>query len=132
MTAELFLLGGFGYGICELVWRGYTHISMVLAGGICFCVIYEGEKKFGELSLLLRCVASGVFITSVELVFGSIVNVILGLGVWDYSTQPFNFYGQICLGFSLLWMALSLPVIILCGVVRRNMRKCDKKYMLNL
>ncbi len=118
---QLFLLGGFGYGLCEILWRGYTHISMVILGGICFLVIFQCDKRFYPLSASLRCVVSGVFITSMELVCGCVVNVVMGLDVWDYSDMAYNFYGQICLGFSLLWILLSLPVIKLCGYMRRNM-----------
>ena len=42
-------------------------------------------------------------VSAVELAFGLVFNVRLGMNVWDYSTVPFNFMGQICLRFSLIW-----------------------------
>ena len=36
----MFLFGGFGYGLIEILWRGRTHWSMVLCGGLCFLVMY--------------------------------------------------------------------------------------------
>ena len=116
----LFLLGGFSYGLCELMWRGYTHYSMVILGGVCFSVIYMADKKFFSLSFGLRCFFSGLFITSMELVCGCIVNMIFKMGVWDYSLMPFNLFGQICVNFSLLWIILSAPVLALCTVLRKR------------
>lgn len=37
----LFLFGGAGYGLIELIWRGHTHPSMVVTGGICFVILYS-------------------------------------------------------------------------------------------
>ena len=116
----VFLLGGFGYGLCELLWRGYTHISMFLLGGICFSVIFVADIKFCSLPFFMRCLFSGLFITSMELVCGCIVNIILKLNVWDYSVMPVNLYGQICLSFSFLWVILSAPILAFCPVLRRR------------
>ena len=30
----LFSIGAMGYGLIEILWRGYTHWSMLTAGGI--------------------------------------------------------------------------------------------------
>ena len=115
----LFLFGGTAYGLCELLWRGYTHYSMVILGGICFAVIFSADKKFCDISFALRCFVAGIFITSMELVCGCIVNVIFKLGVWDYSLMPLNFMGQICLNFSLMWIVLSAGVLPICRVLRK-------------
>ena len=37
-----------------------------------------------------------IIITAVEFTSGLILNVWLGLGIWDYSNMPFNILGQIC------------------------------------
>ena len=44
----------------------------------------------------------------------SVVNLLLGWGVWDYTNRPFNLLGQICLLFSGLWTLLSLPAMYIC------------------
>ena len=51
--------------------------------------------------------------STAELVAGLILNVWLGLGIWDYSTMPLNFMGQICLPFCLLWVLLSVVAVVL-------------------
>lgn len=59
-----------------------------------------------------------IIITAVEFTSGLILNVWLGLGIWDYSNMPFNILGQICLPFTLLWYVLSAPAIILDDYLR--------------
>ena len=92
----LFLVGGFAYGGIEIMSRGYSHISMFVAGGICFILIgLINETKSYEIALIKQMVISAAIITAVELVTGLVVNVWLGLKVWDYSNRPLNFMGQI-------------------------------------
>ena len=54
-------------------------------------------------------------ISAIELGFGLLFNVRLGMNVWDYSAVPLNFMGQVCLPFALLW---GLFGIIMWGVVK--------------
>ncbi len=113
-----FLTGAMAYFLIELLYRGYSHITMFFAGGTCFFLIYMCEKQTRGVNLFVRCISYSLIITSVELVFGVIFNIILGFGIWDYSDQPFNILGQVCPGFVLIWMALSFPAIFLCKKIR--------------
>lgn len=61
----------------------------------------------------MQGVIGACFITAMELVSGLILNVWLGLGIWDYSAIPLNFMGQICLPFSILWVLLSVVAVVL-------------------
>lgn len=109
----IFFIGGICYGLLEVVYRGHTHPSMVVAGGICFTVIVLLDNMLRDrVNILLLALLGGVVITCVELVFGLIFNVWFKMGVWDYSSAPLNLYGQVCLPFSLLWVAVSLFAII--------------------
>jgi uncharacterized membrane protein len=49
--------------------------------------------------------------------------------VWDYRALPFNFMGQICLRFSLLWIPVSLLAIFLYNGAQELLerRETDKK-----
>lgn len=110
----IFFIGGICYGLLEVVYRGHTHPSMVVAGGICFTVIVLLDNMLRDrVNILLLALLGGVVITCVELVFGLIFNVWFKMGVWDYSSAPLNLYGQVCLPFSLLWVAVSLFAIII-------------------
>lgn len=102
----LFYLGGCGYMGLELLWRGRTHASMFLAGGVCFLLIGQLGRLHPRLPLLLRSLAGAGIVTMVELGFGLAFN--RHYQVWDYRSLPMNFHGQICLRFSLLWIPVSL------------------------
>ena len=54
----------------------------------------------------------GTVITAAEFAAGLVLNVWLGLGVWDYSGLPGNLLGQICPQFWALWCLLAWPVIV--------------------
>ena len=104
----MFPIGAFGYGIIEILWRGYTHISMLLAGGICFMFFAKMSDRLKHSRLFVKALIGSAFITAIELVFGVVFNIILKKNVWDYSKLPFNFKGQICLLYSVFWGILSI------------------------
>lgn len=117
--AFLFVTGSWLYPALEMLWRGETHPSMALAGGLCLCLIDRVcVQELGNKSVLSRCAAGAVVITGVELVLGLLLNRLLGFHVWDYSAVPLNLLGQVCLPYSLLWLGLSLPAMALCQGVR--------------
>ena len=121
----VFGIGGVSYGICEIIWRGFTHPSMLLLGGLCFILLYEIEEKYRSVPLTVRCISGGIIITSLELITGCIVNKVLGMQVWDYSDMPFNLYGQICLNFSLIWVIMCPPAFFLCRIIMSEFcKKC--------
>jgi uncharacterized membrane protein len=107
--AILWYIGGMVYVLLEWLWRGWSHPSMFLAGGMCFVLIgaLHGSRFGGELPLAAQALLGAVVVTAVELVTGLIVNVRLGWHVWDYSHLPLNFKGQISLYFFLLWIPLA-------------------------
>ena len=107
--APLFLLGALGYPAIEILWRGYTHPTMALAGGISAVLLFRINRGLARGALPLRLLASGAAITLIELTFGVIFNLGLGMAVWDYSDLPLSLLGQICLPYSLLWCLLALP-----------------------
>lgn len=110
----LFFIGGYAYCGVEMLFRGFTHISMLVAGGICFILVGLLNEAFPtKIALLSQMVISALIITVVELIVGLIVNVWLKLDVWDYSELPYNFMGQICLLFTNIWFLLSLVSILL-------------------
>ena len=114
----LFLLGGFSYCIIEILSRGYSHISMLIAGGLCFVLIGNLNRKRKDMSLVGQMFLSAFIITGIELVTGLIVNVWLELEVWDYSDLPYNFMGQICLLYTNVWFFLSVLGILLDDYTR--------------
>ena len=114
----VFLFGAFVYGMLEIIWRGYTHPSMLLLGGICFSVIFILEGEISQLNIFLRCLIYALVITAAEFIFGLVLNVWLGLDVWDYSNVPMNILGQICLPYTVIWYLLSLVCCRVCAMFR--------------
>lgn len=113
----IFVFGGLYYCFLEALWRGYTHWTMAVTGGACFLGLFIISVKGRELPLLLKCFIGSALITAIELCAGSIVNLILGWNVWDYSVLRFHFMGQICLVYSLIWFFLCIPGIKLCHLL---------------
>ena len=109
--AVLFYLGGCAYMALELLWRGWSHGSMFLAGGLCFLLIGHLNDVRPRLPLPMRAAAGALIVTTVELGMGLVVN--RSYQVWDYRDQPGNFMGQICPLFSALWIPLSLAAALL-------------------
>lgn len=123
----LFLTGGFAYGAVENLSRGYSHISMFIAGGICFILIgLLNETTHCDLSIISQMSISAIIITMIEFVAGVIVNIWLKLNVWDYSNMPFNIMGQVCLPYTVIWFLLSFIAIIMDDYIRYLILKEEK------
>lgn len=125
----LFHIGGFAYGTIEIFGRGYSHISMMIAGGICFILIgLINEFNFEEIGIIKQMLISAVIITGIEFITGLIVNVWLKLNVWDYSDHSFNLMGQICLLYSIAWFFLSPLAIFMDDFIRYSIMGKEKPH----
>lgn len=115
---SIFIFGGIGYGSLELAWRGYTHWTMLLTGGLCCVLIQLLSTRMREClwKTWIMCAAA---ITTVEFVVGCVVNLKLGWNVWDYSSARGNLMGQICPQFFLCWLALSVPAVAIARVLKK-------------
>lgn len=118
----LFGMGGIFYLIIELLWRGESHWSMFILGGVCFAVIgLINERSRGQLPLLLQGLIGAVIITALEFVTGYIVNIRLGMNVWSYYDMPMNIMGQVCLPYTVLWFFLSIGCVIVDDILRERL-----------
>ena len=102
-----FLAGSTLYPIIEILFRGYTHPSMSLLGGLCAMAILWVDALLGRIRLIWKALVSSVIITQLELICGLLVNRHWNLHVWDYSHLPGNLAGQICPLFTFFWFLLS-------------------------
>lgn len=116
----LFLIGGATYALLEVIWRGYTHVTMFVLGGVLFILLGALNENLLEWDtpLFIQGLIGAVVVTSAELISGIVLNLWLGMNVWSYSDIPFNFMGQICLPFSLLWVPVSMAAIVLDDYIR--------------
>ena len=115
----LIVIGGLIYTSIEMLYRGYSHWTMFLVGGLAFYMIgCINEYIQWDMPLYKQMAIGMSIITCLEFVIGFIVNIILKWNVWDYSNVPFNVLGQICLPFCAIWYFLSLVGIILDDYIR--------------
>lgn len=94
-----FMLGAGVYSLLEILWRGFTHWTMTLTGGLCCCAIWgiaAPGKRLRLRTLPLRCFLAALTVTAAEFSVGCLVNLLLRWNVWDYSALPGNLLGQIC------------------------------------
>lgn len=120
----LFVIGGTLYIGIEVIWRSLrgshpTHWTMFLLGGIAFLLIGAiNEFLPWETPIWKQMLIGTGIILIVEFDFGCVLNLWLGLGIWDYSDMPFNILGQICLPFAIAWFFLSAAAIVLDDYLR--------------
>ena len=95
----------------ELIWRGRTHWTMLIAGGVCFVIFSVISERCKKRTCIFKAVSCALSVTLVELIFGIVFNLVFKMNVWDYSNQPGNVLGQICPAFGLLWFFI-MPLAI--------------------
>ena len=88
---------GAAYVVFETLFRGYSHPSMFVVGGLCGVLVgtINQAPRFYRAPVIVQSVIGAVIVLAVEFVSGCVLNLWLGLGVWDYSNQPGNVLGQI-------------------------------------
>ena len=116
----LFIFGAIGYYSLEIIFRGYSHWSMGICGGICLVGIYFIDKL--QKNIYIKALVSALLITLIEFSAGCILNLWLGLKVWDYGALRLQLLGQISLLFSMIWYALSLIIFLLFSLFKRKKR----------
>ena len=118
LSMLLWTWGGTVYFLLEVAYKTVTghpeRISwtmLVLAILLSIPLERFGAELPWSMPLMIQSAICTVAITATELVAGLILNVWLGLGVWDYSHLPLNLWGQICAQYTLLWYILCLIFI---------------------
>ena len=120
-------IGGFTYLLIELLWRGHTHWSMGIVGGLCGYAIGLINEIFPwELAIWKQTLIGAAVTTCIEFISGCIINLVLKWNVWDYSNLPFNILGQVCLYFFVLWIPLVLVWIFADDYLRYWLFKEEK------
>lgn len=113
------VIGGLAYIGIEILWRGHTHWSMGVLGGVCFVLIGLQDEMQKHPPLWFQMLQGAAMVTGLEFLTGMIVNVWLGWNVWDYSDIPGNLMGQVCPQFSVAWFFLSAAAIKLENALHR-------------
>lgn len=91
----------------KLVNRGFMRgpfLPLYGSGAIMMLVV---SMPFRD-NILLTYVAGVIGATVLEYVTGVTMEALFKVRYWDYSNQPFNFQGHICLGSSIAWGFLTI------------------------
>ena len=99
---------------------------MFLAGGLCFLLLGQLNRVKPRLPLPLRCLLGAGIITFIELAAGLLAN--RDYRVWDYRLMPFNYHGQVCLSYSLLWIPVSLGGMALYSFLESRVDRLTRKW----
>lgn len=100
------LIAGGIYLLIELAWRGYTHWTMLPLAAVIFVCAGVLDERENPPPFWGQVVIGTGIATALEFAAGLILNLWLGLGIWDYSHMAGNILGQICPQFTLAWAAL--------------------------
>ncbi len=111
-TGRTFILGAGGYAALEIMWRGYTHWTMALAGGTVLVALKRLRDKIKEAPPFSRCLSGAMCITAAEYVAGLTINRGYHMNVWDYSGERGNINGQVCPRYAALWFLLAAPIML--------------------
>ena len=116
----LFIVMGIIYYTIEVMWDGSSHWSMFILGGVCGVLIgLINEKKYTwDMPVWKQVLLGEAIVLPLEFIVGCIVNLWLGLDVWDYSHVPFNILGQISLLFAIYFVPVIFAAILLDDYLR--------------
>jgi len=131
----LWLITGGVYYIIEGLWHiptngGWGNIAMAPIGGLCGVLIgmMNENTKFARKKMIVQAVYGAALLVLIEFICGYIMNIVLGMNVWDYSALPFNFMGQISLRFAILWFLFTPFIIWFDDFLRHRLWNEGKKY----
>lgn len=116
MSFKNFVVGALLYSSIELLWRGRTHWTMAILGGIVYIFLNRIDTHLGDISIAVKAILGSAMITSLELIFGFILNIKMGLKVWNYENIGYNILGQICPKYTIYWFMLSIVAFVLIKI----------------
>ena len=125
LSVLLWVWTGTLYFFIEVIWKtSHGRPEMISWTMLLLAIILAVPlERFGaelpwEMPLMVQSAVCGVAITVVEFVAGLIINVWLGMGVWDYSAMPGTIMGQVCPQFLAMWMILAAVGIVMLDWMR--------------
>jgi len=100
--------------------QGHSSLWMMLVGGISGWLIgYINELRcLKNLKMIFITLIGCFIISSLELVSGAILNILLNFNLWDYSKYPINLLGQIELFHSIGWLFITPLTVCLDDALR--------------
>lgn len=90
--------------------RGFVSGPFVIIYGVCAMILIS-MQNFLLQNILLAYFVGAAVITIIEYATGEVMQIIFGKRYWDYSRQPFNYKGHICLSSSVAWGFMAVLLI---------------------
>ncbi len=91
----------------KFVNRGFLHGPFCPMYGACMITIVMLCKIFANLNPFQFFIVATILTSIVEYLTGLILEKLFNQKWWDYTEDPFNLHGRICLHFSLMFGVLS-------------------------
>lgn len=88
---------------------GFGSVLIILTSKLIVRIF--GGYSTSNTSLLISIVVSTLLVTVMEFMTGYILEKVFNAKWWDYSEEPMNLKGYICLKYSLLWGILAFLLI---------------------
>ena len=90
---------------------GFSSGWMCIIGGISGLSLFGIYKLINKrFNIFFASLLGTVIINIIEFISGVILNLKFKLNILDYSNQYFNFFGQICLSQSMIYLFFICPV----------------------
>lgn len=104
----------------KFVNRGFLHGPLCPIYGLCISSMVIVLDNINVTLPLLLIVAT-IVISTIEYLTGYILEKLFKTKYWDYTDDPFNIHGRICLYFSIMWGITSVGVVkIIHPLVKYN------------
>lgn len=125
LSVLLWVWTGTLYFFMEVIWKTVSGRPESISWTMLLLAIFLavplercGAELPWEMPLAVQSALCGAAITAVEFVAGLIINVWLGMDVWDYSHMPGNLMGQVCPQFWVMWTGLAALGIVMLDWMR--------------
>lgn len=133
LSVLLWVWTGTLYFFIEVIWKtSHGRPEMISWTMLLLAIILAVPlERFGaelpwEMPLMAQSAICGAAITAVEFIAGLIINVWLGMGVWDYSDMPGNIMGQVCPQFLVMWVVLAAVGIVMLDWMRYGIENGER------
>ena len=88
--------------------RGFLYETICPMYGFAALVLIVLSKKFnGKGGIVKKILLATIWCSVLEYLTSLILEVLFGIKWWDYSKEPYNIQGRICLAASIFWGLLS-------------------------
>lgn len=112
----------------KLVNRGFMRGPFLPLYGCGAMMMYVVSLPF-QSNIILTYIAGVIGATALEYITGVLMETLFKVRYWDYSSQPFNFQGQICLRSSIAWGFLT---ILMTRVIHKPIERAVMSIPMNV